>query len=344
MMNHVNPLMSYAEVRVPFPASNSLWKATTAETWKASWLRAEAEKPSGKPGLALSDAVRISISQIAQADLNCETILHALYGFWGLVWEQQQFREAMQSGDVIGEDELPDTTNLMLSARREPLLKAFNVFRGRLAAEDDRDREFSTKEPMMLLEYLSMVLHVPIQGVHAFAGRDGEREARRVYPLLQEWVQSKDARQGIWHAGQILRAAKAHSSRDMRDLRIVFVYQASITLWVYGVILKASRLPSRSLSLEDNNSEGLVWLDGKNKDAAVRKFIAIGEGTPVLNGVVDGTMAEKSTCLVEDASSTMRMIIRILKKPIDCQDGAQLGLVESTTKLMVEIAKVADTL
>jgi hypothetical protein len=342
MMNHVNPLMSYAEVRVPFPDPNSMWMATTAEGWKAAWLRAE--KPSAKHDLALSDAVRISISQVTQADLDFEAILYTLYGFWGLVWEQQQFREAMQSGGVVGEDELHDTPNLMLSARREPLLKIFNAFRGKLTSEEDKHGRVPTAERMLVLEYLSMVLHVPIQGLHAFAGRDGEREARRIYPLLQEWVQSRDARQGIWHASQVLRAAKAHPPSDMRDLRIVFVYQASITLWVYGVILKASRSATRSLSAGDVSSEGLVWLDGGEKDAGVRKFIAIAEGTPALNGVVDGLVAENSACLVEDASSTMRMIIRILRRKIDCQDGAQLGLVESITNLMAEIAKVADIL
>lgn len=341
MMNHVNPLMSYAEMRVPFPDSNSMWRATTAERWKAAW--STAENSHANHNLSLSDVVRTSLSQASQAEVDFEAILYTLYGFWGLVWEQQQFREAMQSGDMTV-DELHDTSNSILSARREPLLKAFAMFRGRLNSADDRDGTTSFAEPMLVLEYLSMVLHVPIQAVHAFAGRDGEREARRVYPLLQEWVQSREARQGIWHAGQILRYAKAHQSRDMRDLRVVLVYQASITLWVYGVILKASRSLARSHPVGDTTLDGVVWIDGEEKDAAVRKFITIAEGMPALHGGVDSLVAEGSTCLVEDASSTMRMIILILRRPIDTLDGAQLGLVESITNLMGEIAKVADIL
>lgn len=341
-MNHVNPLMSYAEVRVPFPDPNSMWRATTAEEWKAAWLRSE-DSPA-KQCLALSDAVRISISEVSQKRLKVEEILYTSYGFWGLVWEQQQFREAMQSGDVTGDEEMPDTPNLMLPAQREPLLKAFNALRGSLITLDDEGAGISIAEPMLVLEYLSMALHVPLQGLHAFAGRDGEREARRIYPLLQEWVQSREARQGIWHAGQVLRAAKAHSSRDMRDLRIMLVYQASITLWVYGVILKASHSASRSLPAGEIAHEGLVWLDGEGKGASLRKFIAIAEGVPALRGVVDDSMAEAPTCLVEDAGSTMKMVITILRRSIDSRDGTQLGLVESITNLMAEIAKVADVL
>lgn len=341
-MNHVNPLMSYAEVRVPFPGPNTMWRATTADGWKAAWFRAE--ESSTTHGLTLSDAVRISITQVTQAELNVAAILYTLYGFWGLVWDQQQFREAMQSGDMSGEDEVHDTPNLMLPARREPLLKALNALRGRLASADAKDASVSTAEPMLVLEYLNMVLHVPLQGLHAFAGRDGEREARRIYPLLQEWVQSREARQGIWHAGQVLRAAKAHPSRDMRDLRVMLVYQASITLWVYGVILKASRSASRSHPAGDIDRDDLVRLDDGEKSASVRKFISIAEGVPAVRGVVDGSGAEATTCLVEDASSTMKMVILILQRPIDSLDGAHLGLVESITNLMAEIAKVADIL
>lgn len=304
----------------------------------------DAETPLGKHDLALSDAVRISMSEVTQPETNAETIIYTLYGLWGLVWEQQQFREAMQSGDTTGEDEAHDTPISMLPARREPILKALNAMRGRLTSVGDKDAGVSISEPMLVLEYLSMALHVPLQGLQAFAGRDGEREARRIYPLLQEWAQSREARQGIWHAGQVLRAAKEHSSRDLRDLRVVLVYQASITLWVYGVIWKASRTASRSLPTENDARDDLVWLDDREKDASVRKFIAIAEGVPALRGIVDSSVAQVPICRVLDASSTMKTVISILRRPIDSRDGAQMGLVESITNLMAEIAKVADIL
>lgn len=341
MTNHVNPLMSYAEVRVPFPDADLMWRATSAEGWKAACLHAG--KSPGKRPLTLCDAVRICNGEVKQSDLSVQAMLYTLYGLWALVWERQQFQDAMQSGDAISEDEMHDTPNLMLPSRREPLLKALNALRVRLSSIKDEDERSPTAEPMLVLEYLSMALHVPLQGLHAFAGRDGEREARRIYPLLQEWVQSREARQGVWHAGQVFSAAKAHSSRDMRDLRVMLVYQASITIWVYGVIMKASRGPSRSLRTEEFGPDSVVWLDGEEKGAAVRKFIAIAEGIPALRDVVDG-LDEGPICLVENANSTMEAAIHILQRPLDDKDGAQLPLVESITKLMSEIAKVANIL
>ncbi|KAL1846991.1 hypothetical protein Daus18300_014068 [Diaporthe australafricana] len=341
-MNHVNPLMSYAEVRVPFPDPASMWRSTTAEAWKTAWTSGAKSMTEKAP--ALSDAVRVSISEVARLDLNIDAILFTLYGFWGLVWEQQQFQEAMQSGDMTGGDTIHDTPSLMLPARREPLSRVFRALRERLVSSSNEDARAPTADPLLVLEYLSMALHVPLQGLHAFAGRDGEREARRIYPLLQEWVQSKEARQGIWHAAQVLRAAKAHPSRDIRDLRVIMVYQASITLWVYGVILRASRGTTRLLLAEDVDPSRLVWLDGGDKSTAVRKFISIAEGIPALRAVADGSEDEDSICLVENASSTMETGIRILRRSIDSRDGAPLALVESITKLMTEIAKVANIL
>ncbi|KAJ0104003.1 hypothetical protein J7T55_009667 [Diaporthe amygdali] len=346
---------------------NSMLTATTLQSWsgnkrqaeigegnsqtvitiirRSRWLRKDHYRAvypmSDDQGADLDRKWRLWVDQ--ESKKRIEATLYTLYGLWALVWEQQQFQDTMQSGDAISEDEIHDMPNLMLPSRREPLLKALNALRVRLSSIQGEDERSSTAEPMLVLEYLSMALHVPLQGLHAFAGRDGEREARRIYPLLQEWVQSREARQGIWHAGQVFSAAKAHSSRDMRDLRVMLVYQASITLWVYGVIKKASRGPSRSLHTEEFGPDSIVWLDGEEKRAAVRKFIAIAEGVPALRDVVDG-LGEGPICLVENASSTMEAAIHILQRPLDDKDGAQLPLVESVTKLMSEIAKVANIL
>jgi hypothetical protein len=59
----------------------------------------------------------------------------------------------------------------------------------------------------MILNVLLMNLHVSIDDLQLFAGREGEEQAKKIYPTLQQWVEGRDARQTLWHAGQVLREA-----------------------------------------------------------------------------------------------------------------------------------------
>lgn len=345
MMNHVNPLMSYSEMRVPFPEPNEIWWASSAEVWKAKYF--QQSHLISQPPLTLADALRVLLSEQDRphSGFTSATTLCVLYGFWSLVWELQQLQETLNLGDSY------ETPIWILPSRREMLMKALNSLRIQRSSSSESYSSIGIEEPMLVLEYLCMALHVPLQGLQAFAGRDGEREARRIYPVLQEWTQTREARQAIWHAGQVYRAAKDHASGRLRDLRVMLVYQASVAFWVYGIITCANRHTalsseqSRLSSQRNGNVEKYVWLDGEI-NAAVRKFIAISEGVPALRAYAHGLSLsipnEKfSACTLEHASATMGLAVDILQRPLSKGDGAQLPLVNSITRLMVEIGKVA---
>lgn len=350
MINHVDPLMSYAEMRIPLPEPNSLWRATTAEQWKTECLNRNRDLSARC--FTLTDVVRITMSEgyHADTDLGLRASFYALYAFWRLIWEYLQLSDTLQSSWSPSNGSVYEAPSSELLVRRETLLKSLNVLRRRLKAHPAWNTPKYT-EALLLLEYLSMALLAPLRGLQAFAGREGEQEARRIYPVLQGWIQTREARQSIWHAGQVYKAAKALSTRHLRGLSCMLVYQASVTFWVFGILMKARRqsqcLP---LPLEQDLELGLlVWLDGEDDDA-VRKFVTVSEGVPALQRVKAGpggllTPADGSSiCLVEDANATMNVAIALLRRPLNARDGAQSALVESTTRLMEEIAKVAQIL
>ncbi|KAI8938472.1 hypothetical protein NX059_004364 [Plenodomus lindquistii] len=346
IINHVNPLMSYAEMRVPFPDPNAMWAATTAEDWKKEYLQC-AERLSDDP-LTLADTMREAMIEghSPSAVIDAAAIHYTLYGFWGLVWDYQQRYEAIQWNDSSKRDDMYDAPNSTLPTQRENLSKMLNMLRKKLSSCQHHESP-TYKEAILLLEFLNMVLLIPLQGLQAFVGRDGEQEARRVFPSLQEWTQTREARQSLWHAGQVYKAAKAHSSGDLRDLRIMLVYQASITLWVFGVIERARKRNDGLLTspAQDNTQLPRVWLDGEN-DMTIRKFISVSEGVPALRKLQSRSVEseENSICFVEDAYATMSIAIAILRRSLHSRDGAQIAIVESITRLMMEIAKVAQIL
>ena len=345
MMNNVNPLMSYSEMRVPFPESIELWRASSAEDWKHQYFKQSHIK--SQPRLTLAEAIRVILSEgdRQEAGFDPASTLYVLYGLWGLVWEHQQLQETFNLGD------LHEAPNWMLPSRREMLIKVLKPLRNTWPSSAESHTTESA-ESTLVLEYLCMALHAPLQCLQAFAGRDGEREARRIYPVLQEWTQTREARQALWHAGQVYRAAEAHSSRRIRDLSMILVYQASVTFWVYGIITSASRRTAISneqphLPPQRNGApEGLVWLDGESSPA-VRRFIAISEGVPVLRDYARGYPSQPVPeeqmpfLVVEDASATMALAVGLLRRPLPIGEGAQVALVNIITRLMVEIGKVA---
>lgn len=349
MNNHVNPLMSYAEMCVPFPDPDSMWWAPTAEDWKREYQK-HAQFISDNTWTLL-DTVRMAMSEThsSQADLSLRCCHYTLYGFWGMVWELLQLYEMATSDSDAAAFTLHTGSSLIISLRRENLTKCLNILRLRLDTLA-ADPKIPTTEPMLVLEYLNMVLLVPLRGLQAFAGRDGEQEARRVYPSIQEWTQTREARQAIWHAGQVYKMASVLSQRRLRGTCVLLIYQASITVWVYGIMARARRLRdySSSLCVRDIDHNALIWLDGEDI-TAVRRFVATAEGVTAL-GHVDSELGsllsstdERLPCLIEDASGSMKLGISTLRRSHRWAE-AQHAIVGSIIRLMHELAKVADIL
>lgn len=332
MLNHVNPLMSHIEMRIPLPAPNRIWWATTAEEWKTEYDNAQQSILASEKTLV--EAVRTPMRGQSTSNIDAQSTLCTLYGFWSLVWEHQILHEMPYWEDSATADPFAHAPSIV-PARRRPLLQGLNALRNSLGTEGSP----VCAQSKLMLEYLSMVTLVPLYALHAFAGRDGENEARRVYPILQQWTQTREARQSVWHAGQIYRIAGEHPIHTLNDTCVIFLYQASITLWVYGVVMSARRsrdITSLPLSCDLNQDE-LVWLNG-DACMAMRRFIGTADGVPSLKCLHNAQFR-----FVEDAKGTMDLAVQLLRRPLGAGEGI-LGIVESMTRLMEELARVAEML
>jgi hypothetical protein len=133
-----------------------------------------------------------------------------------------------------------------------------------------------------LNEFVMMYLHIDIDAIQRFVGKMGELDARRAYPGLRDWSRTKEARSAIWHAGQMLRAARKVAIFQFRGFDCLAIYHASLVLWVYGLIQcgETKRLEVTT-PMSEADLTPQVPLDGP-EDHVTKSFIGHGVGRPGL--------------------------------------------------------------
>ncbi|KAK3394128.1 hypothetical protein B0H63DRAFT_460102 [Podospora didyma] len=283
MTQFCNPSMSYAELTLPLPCSKELWFARTAEEFKIHYLSSAAAE--GKRPPSLGDLFRdINLLSTNHQRLDVQFAISVfLHGFWSLIWEYRQLNSVFR----------PST--LLLDSRHQELCKQLQSFQ--LVTLDWREK-LSAQESMVL-HLLLMNLHVSLDDLQLFSGKEGEEQARRVYPTLQMWSSGPEARRALWHAGQIFRQGKRFPLGHLKDFYAIAVHHAALCLWTYGVVIKASRQQQQQqaqLGYVDP-----VFIDGEDSPH-VHRYIGFGQGRAAIHGPNN-----TSSALLEDPRGCMNI-------------------------------------
>jgi hypothetical protein len=184
----------------------------------------------------------------------------------------------------------------------------------------------------MLVELLLTHLHVSFDNLQLFAGREGEEEARRVYPSLQQWASSLEARTALFHAGQVVRYAKLLNNRrsgvhgGVRDFFAVAVYHSALTFWAFGILgLRPGQNPgSQQQGVTENqhgvrdDGEELVWLDAQ-ESSSTKSFIALGRGAPCFSTTTGTDAIPREIARLYEPQSVMAAIVKVLRG-MSCED------------------------
>ncbi|RWA14639.1 hypothetical protein EKO27_g438 [Xylaria grammica] len=305
MTTLASPTMSYAELTLPLPESKELWFAKTASEWKQEYL--------GPNYRRLDTQYCISI------------YLHA---FWNLIFEWRQLSAVHRSNPF--QNNYQAGPNLILNSRHQELCKALSSFQ---LATADWHACFSAQEAL-LLNLILMNLHVSLDDLQLFAGKEGEDQARRVYPILQQWSESTEARQALWHAGQVLRQAKMFPSGHLKQFYAVGVYHAALALWTYGVVTRVTRNPSSI-----NVAREVVYIDGL-ESTEVQRFIEFGHGRPTIRGTRsdDGQGIESA---LEDPRMCMEIAQEVLRMNFNTGQEVSPPMVENLCLLIKQLGGAA---
>ncbi|KAL2199228.1 hypothetical protein P885DRAFT_31719 [Corynascus similis CBS 632.67] len=319
-----NPSMSYAELTLPLPYSKDLWFARNAEEFKARYLESGANS-SRTPSLGdlLRDISSLSTNN-SPLDMQFAISIY-LHALWSLIWEYRQLASVYYPTTTTATTTTTTDTNTssnLLDSRRAELVTRLGSLYHHLQIQKTRQNTLAPDSlpPLLLLyHFLLFNLHTPLPDLQLFSGKEGEEQARRVYPSLQRWAGSIDARRALWHAAQVLKAARAFPRGTLQDFWSVAVCHAVLGVWGWSVVDRASSISSPasndSSSLRqwrgngvghdghvgqdagrDRGEEvvtvsGLVYLDGEDEsgdvlhDPTVRAWIGYGQGRPAIHGM-----------------------------------------------------------
>ncbi|KAJ5819425.1 hypothetical protein N7474_005016 [Penicillium riverlandense] len=267
---HRPAIISYTELTLPFPAARDLWLAPTAAAWKDIWTaRYHAVKTTelSLRGLLSDPSLITHVTVEHDCEISRSALLH---GLASQVWE---FRQQM----MLSQGHQPGpraTTQLWLQSRQEDLYTTLKT----VQAESLNPPAVTT----LLQEFIMMYLHVDVDAIQRFVGKLGELDARRAYPGLRDWSRTKGARTSIWHAGQVLRAARSVSAYQLRGFDSLAIYHSALVLWVYGLLqCGETRRLEMSTPMSETDRAPSVALDGPEYQAT-RAFLGHDHGRPGL--------------------------------------------------------------
>lgn len=326
------PLISYAELTTSPPCRKDLWEASTAMEWKSLHVQLSQERqPSAHFGRAWLDDSAYILENRSHFDSDLSLLLITA-SVWPRLWQYHEMviasRHSGSRDDRHG--------SLVTSSKRQDLLRLLE-----LISMNAKEWHVDLKPAVWLLhEQCSMHLCVSLEEVQLLAGKEGEDECRRVFPTLKSWVKTPEARQALFHAAQIIRAAKEYDRFMLRDASAVAVYHASLVFWAYAVTTRdEQKFSPDSSHSRGTGSNDLIRLDGA-EGPEIRRFLVLGRGTPCIHVSVHG---EKGAVIrdipLTEPGDIMNTISGILQKQYEGTEGGSPPLVDNLGRLMLLLGK-----
>lgn len=185
MAKYRQPVISYAELTLPLPASRDLWLAPSAEAWRKAFLQSVEQNGTQSASLRSLLSDNKPISCLPKPLDHGLAVTSLLYGISAQVWEHVQ--QSTLEDEGVNHD---PCHQLWMQSRHQSLYQRLKKL-----AEGLHD---SPPPALLALQFQMMSLHVSVDTVMRFLGKCGEAEAHRAYQKLQSWSTEKSARIAVW--------------------------------------------------------------------------------------------------------------------------------------------------
>ena len=328
------PLISPLEFVLDLPCARNLWEAINADEWRQNMLIAQANSQSSVPTLrACLGDIGVLINNQAFVDVQMSFLL-VVCSVWSRVWQWRQMKAVSAIAGSTAHS-LPVTS---YQSELTNLCK-------QLALSDTDVVGGIEPYPKLFLEICQLHLHVSLEDIQTFAGKEGHEEARKMVTSLRTWTKQPDARCAIYHAGQILKQASRFPFGFLTGFSAIAVYHAGLVLWAYAVLTEPNSLltPRNEESPSSLNLE-LVRLDGAQQPGEFQRFFMLGKGSPCICAYkVNESHDDGSITFLTDPLGVMESITNLLanKNGIDYE---MPPIVSNLIKLMHSLGKAASVL
>lgn len=271
-MTNVRSPISYSELSLPFPEARPLWFADSASEWKRIYLDIIPDAITRPPSLldCLSDLETLQCLP-NQYDAKLAQLI-TLHSVSLMVGEYRQYHTAftLYRRNDMKENPLAEDGD---QKRLQHVIQDM-----RISCESDDSSYFQS-----MFELLSMHLFAPFEQIEILTGKEGKGEALAMYPLLEYWFRSQQARQAAWHAGQVIKFLRDVPPAKFADLHAMMLYQSSLYLWAYGALSNANK---NRTSLRDITKAFLgsteISLDGEDS-LEIQRWVSQNRGIPTIS-------------------------------------------------------------
>lgn len=325
MTTLTNPVISYSELSLPLPDARELWFAKTSTEWKALYL--ERSVGQGKRAPSVGDIfhdIHLLPANRYRLDVQLSMSIF-LHGFWALILEYRSLSAVNRSRSYTSS--VNNSTNVLLNSRHAELVKELQTLQMLTLNWPD-----VSAQEHMVLHVLLMNLHVSLDDLQLFAGKEGEDQARRIYPVLQQWAESAEARSAIWNAGQILRYAKLFPAGHLKDFYAIAVHHAALALWTYAVVSRANRQQAVPLQYE------AIYLDDSDT-MTLSRLISFGQGRPHIRGPLAQEAVMEAS--VDNPRVCMEVVQEILRANFSSGQEGLPPIVENLCQLIQQLGNAA---
>jgi hypothetical protein len=250
------------EFDLPLPFSRKLWDAKTAGEWKAIYIQEVPPNPSTSVSLS---TILQDINTLSSIPRHADFTLAALATIHGI------------------SNMITDCNRILRGSARQWSIAVANLWQQELVQLLDQF-QFLAVEPLkdslpaisLIYQTVSLSLYLPLGVLETFSGKDGEERSSAIYESLIKHISPTHLRKASWHASQVLRIARSTS-------RAACVYFSALALWSLATVLSV-----KGMVVAENRGTNQVFFldgedDGEDDGDALRRFTALGQGSPVLS-------------------------------------------------------------
>lgn len=313
----IKALTTFSEYRLSAPQPRGLWLARDATEWKRVYLSQQSNFVPRVMDLLSSMPTISAIKGFLDRGLAMKVIFHLI---GGLITDYQLSTQALQGRSQTYEDGISLESTKSRRKELEAAIRSFDeVFSRDICASHIGS---------FIVSYLSMTLKVSIGNIEILAGKAGEHESQEIYQVMKHWPETTEAREAIWHAGQVLRLLELLDR--LTSFQIIMAYHAGLVLFAYSVLSCVHGL------FPTSQSESVLCLNNNTTDDHAEEFIHNGSSEPMLQSDFPGT--ERVTVSLFATKEAMEITSEIILNKSSNHEELSQRLVNGLVKLLKDLA------